>query len=485
MNNFAKYFSSGAQHPEPNQEMQRESKTPELCRYPPYLVKGWTKSENYYTAQGTIKITGEKGGEIDIGKQINVYFLLGHIQHDQSLGLGDAVIVRYHKYSKGKYRDYKACDVRRDPKFASVVQSSAKEKLSAGFKHDAVQFVSSTVVDQLEGASHCINTKGRISRISEPPKDFGFIVAEIPVGFDLRSVDLRPAKSRLTAGMVVHIDFNIDSHGKLYTEHIVALKEERLQGKSYSEGVIDSINPHGYGTIMADVAIYYKIHMIPDAKLLDVVSLQAKIVSQGRLSAVSVSRTSCQRRRTSVSPRKTRHSSISPRSAKNSRSSPNRSPARCAGNDALQVVVGRIKKVQSGVIAVVLFKGDGVSDKELACCSTDKCDYENPVVGDFVRVEYGRAQKEFCRIQRMQKILTKIGKVKSVGPDYGFITVKAEEKDVYFERNCCQIMHPVKGETVQVSYIHSRGLVKALHICNVQRQPGGVCSEKTSRKSLW
>jgi len=459
---------------------------------------------------------------------------------------------RYHNYyQKKKKTEYKACEVRRDPK-----------------------------------DTHCIKTKGHIFQMSKPPKDFGFIKAKIPISFDLKSVDVRPAKFKLTAGMIVFVEFNLDSHGKLYTEHIVALRQERLQGKSYSEGVVKFINSRrGFGQIMADVTIYYKMGMIPDAKLHDEVYTHAKIVSQGRLSAISVSRPSSRRARrrarhssgsptknlhsnvstrkgrsarsspngspgryekkknshgsptknlhsnvstrkarsarsspnrspgryekkknphgsptknlhSNVSTRKARsarsspnrspgryekkknphgsptknlHSNVSTRKAKSARSSPNRSPERYEKEkNSHETTAGRINKVQDGVVTISLFKEEGVSNKEF---SLDKCEYANPDVGDIVNVEYERDEKGSCsRILRVQKILTKIGTVKNVGPVSGFIIVKTEQEDVYFERNCCQIAQPVEGDTVQVSYIHSCGKLKALHICDVETQ---------------
>eukprot|EP00466_Bigelowiella_natans_P005617 jgi/Bigna1/89262/estExt_fgenesh1_pg.C_460059 len=466
-----KIFSHGRQNPKPKQVIRQESKNP--CEYPQYLIKGWKKSKNLYTAQGTIKITGKRGGEIDIGKSDTVYFLRGHIQHDPLLDVGDAVIVRYHKYTNGGKYDFKACEVRRDPKTAAragLSQSSAKENgFPAGSKVYPApgQFVPGTERSKREFkcANFCINTKGRIVRISEP-KGYGFIAAKMPVGFNLKSADVRPAKfkQKLTTGMVVYVDFNIDSYGKLFTEHIVALKEERLQGKTYSEGVVEFVNSRGCGKIMADVNIYYKMAMIPDAKLYDQVNMQAKIVAQGKLSAVSVS--------TNVSPTKTRHSSVSPRRVNSARSSPNRSPERHAKNKTFhKTTVGRIKNVQNGEVTLILFKDEGVKDRDLTNCSINKCDYANPAIGDIVNVEYAvdeYAGDEFCRVLGMQKILTKTGKIKSVGQEYGFIFVKTEQKDIYFERECCEIAHPIKGDTVQVSYIHSRGKVKAL---NVKTQP--------------
>jgi len=220
---------------------------------------------------------------------------------------------RYHNYyQKKKKTEYKACEVRRDPK-----------------------------------DTHCIKTKGHIFQMSKPPKDFGFIKAKIPISFDLKSVDVRPAKFKLTAGMIVFVEFNLDSHGKLYTEHIVALRQERLQGKSYSEGVVKFINSRrGFGQIMADVTIYYKMGMIPDAKLHDEVYTHAKIVSQGRLSAISVSRPSSHRaRRSSGSPTKNRNSNVSACKAR-SRSSPNRSPGRREKEKSShETAAGNIKKV--------------------------------------------------------------------------------------------------------------------------------------------
>mmetsp|Transcript_23283 Transcript_23283/g.39178 ORF Transcript_23283/g.39178 Transcript_23283/m.39178 type:complete len:632 (-) Transcript_23283:195-2090(-) len=463
-----KIFSHGRQNPKPKQVIRQESKNP--CEYPQYLIKGWKKSKNLYTAQGTIKITGKRGGEIDIGKSDTVYFLRGHIQHDPLLDVGDAVIVRYHKYTNGGKYDFKACEVRRDPKTAAragLSQSSAKENgFPAGSKVYPApgQFIPGTERSKREFkcADFCINTKGRIVRISEP-KGYGFIAAKMPVGFNLKSADVRPAKfkQKLTTGMVVYVDFNIDSYGKLFTEHIVALKEERLQGKTYSEGVVEFVNSRGCGKIMADVNIYYKMAMIPDAKLYDQVNIQAKIVAQGKLSAVSVS--------TNVSPTKTRHSSVSPRRVNSARSSPNRSPERYEKEkNSHETTAGRINKVQDGVVTISLFKEEGVSNKEF---SMDKCEYANPDVGDIVNVEYERDEKGSCsRILRVQKILTKIGTVKNVGPVSGFIIVKTEQEDVYFERNCCQIAQPVEGDTVQVSYIHSCGKLKALHICDVETQ---------------
>eukprot|EP00466_Bigelowiella_natans_P014226 jgi/Bigna1/90912/estExt_fgenesh1_pg.C_820080 len=510
-------------------QKEESTKTLNPCEYPKYLTNGWVKSKSPYTAKGTIKITGGKGGEIDIGKSSTVYFLKGHIQHDRLLDVGDDVVVRYHKYVKGNKTDYKACEVKRDTSSAAPAVVSHLEQ---GF----------------EGA-HCIETKGHIFQISKPPKDFGFIKAKIPIRFDLKSVDVRPAKFELTAGMIVYIDFNMDSHGKLYTEHIVALKQERLQGITYSEGVVKFVKSRsGFGQIMADVTIYYKMRMIPGAKLHDEVYTQAKIVSQGRLSAISVSRPSSRRARrrarhssgsptknlhsnvstrkarsarsspngspgryekkknshgsptknlhSNVSTRKARsarsspnrspgryekkknphgsptknlHSNVSTRKAKSARSSPNRSPERYEKEkNSHETTAGRINKVQDGVVTISLFKEEGVSNKEF---SMDKCEYANPDVGDIVNVEYERDEKGSCsRILRVQKILTKIGTVKNVGPVSGFIIVKTEQEDVYFERNCCQIAQPVEGDTVQVSYIHSCGKLKALHICDVETQ---------------
>mmetsp|Transcript_2404 Transcript_2404/g.3812 ORF Transcript_2404/g.3812 Transcript_2404/m.3812 type:complete len:592 (-) Transcript_2404:196-1971(-) len=264
--------------------------------------------------------------------------------------------------------------------------------------------------------THCIKMRGHISQISKPPKDFGFIISKTQIGFDPKSVDVRPATCKLTANMPVYFDFKIDSQGKLCTEHIVVLKQELLQERSYSEGVVKFVNS-SRGMIMADVTIYYKLRMIPNAKINDEVEVQAKVVAQGRLSAVSV-----------------------------------RTPPRT------KKTPGIIRRMQNGNVLIRLLKSE---DDRLQSCSRDKCKYQNPANGDVVMVVHLFSQ-ESSRIIKVQKIPTKIGRIISVGRKFGYIAVKTEARDVYFDRGCCKIPKPAEGDDVRVSFITSKGKLTAV-----------------------
>lgn len=273
--------------------------------------------------------------------------------------------------------------------------------------------------------SHCITLRGHISHISKPPKDFGFIKAKTPIRFDLKSVDVRPAAYKLTAGTVVYVDLHIDSQGGLYTEHIVALEEERLKERTYSEGVVQFVNSSdGFGKIMADVTIYYKTSMIPNAKIGDEAEVQAKIGSQGGLFTVSLP---------------------PPRTKK---------------------TAGKIKGIESGIISIRLLKGG--EDSAPQSFSVDECKYEKPVVGDVVMVEY--LEQEPSRILQVQKIPTQNGKIKQVTPEFGYIKLKKEAKEVYFARRFCSLLKPVKGDTVTVSYIDIEGTPTAVLVCRAKKK---------------
>mmetsp|Transcript_21359 Transcript_21359/g.34473 ORF Transcript_21359/g.34473 Transcript_21359/m.34473 type:complete len:619 (-) Transcript_21359:198-2054(-) len=352
---------------------------------------------------------------------------------------------------------------------------------------------------------------------------YGFIKAEVPIQFRTSSARIAPYGADLNPGTVVSLSFSMDANGVLFTKYINVVAEGTDQqgvGKksSYSRGVVKRVgethNP-STGLIIAEVFIYYKTEMLPKASIGDLVKVDAKFVTVGRLSAVKVNPlatnpSSAKKQRKEekhqqsgafsffssmfnifgtpesspspvsslpcssggnspkkmgrrISPRQGRRPGRKARAHTASRTP---SPKMTTKQNALPTrVPGKVKMVE-GPFAIAEIHGG-----KIVHFSADHCTHQNPQIGDVVLVSYHNgdgktADDDLIIASNVQKIITSYGNIRKIGPSCGLIKIPSVKRDVFFRRETLhECSQPVNGASVLVSYVHHRnGNLEAMHV---------------------